>query len=786
MRIPSLARPQIFRRENLAALFLLAVMLMSMSGSLAAAGWTGGLHLLAWAALGGLAMGALLAPTRVRGWIAHLLMIVTGIAASLALAALILPDIFTTEQKINLTRDIWRTWLTLKLAGEFAVYIFICKQGFLVTDVILPNEKCTDSIDPNFLTIMLMLNWLLAYAAAWFLFRRARVWGAIFLPGAAIIINLFYSLPQNSLYLLLFLLSMLLLLVRVHLSALESRWRKHAVGYAADIGFDFFISGATFAVLLLLLAWMLPPRPPGPAWVSLLDPWQTAWQDFEENWRGLFGLRAVGRPQPTTFTGASLLMGGPIRLTQKPVMDIRTDGGRYWRGAVYDHYNGAGWITSRTEAINLNANDARPLAVYDSLRREITQTISIFLPEQNLVYAAAQPLKIDLPVEIKMIPPAAAADLAFIRNRRTLREGDKYTVISAISIANEDALRAASRKYPDALAQTYLQLPDGLPQRVRDLARTFAQKYPTPYDQAVAIESYLREKVKYNESVAAPPAGRDAVDYMLFDRPEGYCNYYASAMAVLARAISIPARVASGFARGDYQNGVYRVLESNAHAWTELYFPGYGWIEFEPTASQPSIDRPRSNDVGANADAEFSEGSRARGSLRDSELPEDEFDSQRAAPAFTFPFLNDPGTLFTWLTGIVGIAGVGVFGARQWRTRERFARLSRAAQAYEEMLARARWLGVPPNAAATPYENARALARVMPRAQPVIERVAGLYVRELYRARALPARDLAALKSDRRVFFAAWRQQWIKQIMLELEMRVKQPAKRIKELLRRI
>ena len=115
----------------------------------------------------------------------------------------------------------------------------------------------------------------------------------------------------------------------------------------------------------------------------------------------------------------------------------------------------------------------------------------------------------------------------------------------------------------------------------------------TPYHQARVIESYLRDNIKYNELIPRPPAGQDPVDWVLFDHQEGYCNYYASAMIVMLRSLGIPARMAAGFAQGTYDNeeGMYVVTEHDAHTWVEAYFPGYGWIEFEPTTAQEPIDR---------------------------------------------------------------------------------------------------------------------------------------------------------------------------------------------------
>jgi hypothetical protein len=125
------------------------------------------------------------------------------------------------------------------------------------------------------------------------------------------------------------------------------------------------------------------------------------------------------------------------------------------------------------------------------------------------------------------------------------------------------------------------------------LARDLTATELTPYDQALAIQAYLRE-FPYNLDVSAPPRGEDVVDYFLFELQEGYCDYYATAMVVLARAAGIPARYVIGYASGSYNpyEAHYVISEANAHAWVEVYFPGYDWIEFEPTAGLPAIERP--------------------------------------------------------------------------------------------------------------------------------------------------------------------------------------------------
>jgi hypothetical protein len=104
----------------------------------------------------------------------------------------------------------------------------------------------------------------------------------------------------------------------------------------------------------------------------------------------------------------------------------------------------------------------------------------------------------------------------------------------------------------------------------------------------VAIERYLR-LIPYSLDVPAPPSPREATDFFLFDLKKGYCDYYATAMTVMARAAGLPARLVTGYASGTYDSysAEYVVREADSHSWPEIYYTGIGWIEFEPTSGQP-------------------------------------------------------------------------------------------------------------------------------------------------------------------------------------------------------
>lgn len=133
----------------------------------------------------------------------------------------------------------------------------------------------------------------------------------------------------------------------------------------------------------------------------------------------------------------------------------------------------------------------------------------------------------------------------------------------------------------------YFEFSYTVPQRVKDLAFSITKNEDNDYDRVKAIEQYLSKNYKYNLTPGEVPDDVDFVDYFLFERKEGYCTYFATAMAVLTRCIGIPARYVEGYLlpAAPGKDNLYEVTNERAHAWVEVYFEGVGWIQFEPTAS---------------------------------------------------------------------------------------------------------------------------------------------------------------------------------------------------------
>ncbi|MGH2370758.1 MAG: transglutaminaseTgpA domain-containing protein, partial [Chloroflexota bacterium] len=280
-----------------------------------------------------------------------------------------------------------------------------------------------------------------------------------------------------------------------------------------------------------------------------------------------------------------------VHLSQRLVMQVQSEEPHYWRGATYDTWTGREWLSGGKFPIS--RSEKQPvLPQRFGLRQRSTVTFEISHSRSDLIYTPDEPVQLSIPYKVLTRGGEdQLMDYASLRAKRPAIPSLTYTVEALTSIASVEELRAATGDYPDWV-QRFTQLPD-TPQRVRDLSTALTRRAPTNYDKAVAIEQFLR-RYPYTLDVKAPPPDRDAVEYFLFDLKQGYCDYFATTMVVLLRAQGIPARIATGYVAGKFDNETRKfiVTEEEAHSWPEVYFPNYGWMAFEPSGYRPPIVRP--------------------------------------------------------------------------------------------------------------------------------------------------------------------------------------------------
>jgi transglutaminase-like putative cysteine protease len=164
-----------------------------------------------------------------------------------------------------------------------------------------------------------------------------------------------------------------------------------------------------------------------------------------------------------------------------------------------------------------------------------------------------------------------------------LQANERYSVVSRLVVPTPEQLDGVSFSDPTLYA-SYVTLPTNVPPVVDQLARRWTAAEPTPYRRVLAIQQHLTDAGAYEYSldVDTDPSTNALVDFLMRSK-RGFCQQFATAMAVLVRELGYPARVAVGFKQGRSDGQTFTVTTEDAHSWVEVYFPGYGWLPFEPT-----------------------------------------------------------------------------------------------------------------------------------------------------------------------------------------------------------
>ncbi|TLS53704.1 transglutaminase domain-containing protein [Paenibacillus antri] len=309
-------------------------------------------------------------------------------------------------------------------------------------------------------------------------------------------------------------------------------------------------------------------------------------------------------------------LGGAFNFDYTPVFTVDASRRSYWRGETRSLYTGSGWepstFTERNNLVPLAMEPDYPVAPaaggLDTI--EVTQTYRILEGKSfPVLFGAPYPQKVE-PGVFNGETVSLGRGFWDTDNQTMLwAERDDfpypltYSVTSSMPVIDEEKLKTAPPVEPTRELREYLRLPEELPQRIADLAAQVTAEAPSPYEKARALETYLSLTFPYtNEPDLTKRQSADFVDSFLFEVQEGYCDYFSTAMVVMARTLGLPARWVKGYAPGQSSNdvifeqylpgedvdldgpGTFTVRNSDAHSWAEVYFEGYGWIPFEPTS----------------------------------------------------------------------------------------------------------------------------------------------------------------------------------------------------------
>jgi transglutaminase-like putative cysteine protease len=647
-----------------------------------------------------------------------------------------------------------------------------------------------------FLLLMSLLFWFLSVYSAYNITRRAGVWRGIVPTGLAVIVIHAYDplIARRGWFLAAYLLFALLLVARTHFIQKRALWKQNRTYIPPDIGFDWtrFTLGA--AVLMIALAWTAPAV--AETLPSARSVWRTIkqpWDDFTDRASSLFDSLQPSVAIVQEYYGNDFSLGRGAELTDTLLMTVEAPtrsmaGSRYyWRALSYNHYANGQWTNTFEESEFVEPNTRKlPIPNYDG--RELATFR--FYPLNSIVTLYTPPE----PVSLSIAATAEYArnfddtvDVAAFQAYSVVHPGHSYEVTSMVGTMTQNQLKEAGTEYPEYILQRYLQLPNSITPRTHELARTISEGRDNPYDITMAVTEYLRT-YEYQETISAPPIDQDIVDWWLFDYQTGFCQYYATAQVVLLRSLGIPARMVVGYAQGEYagsgeearegdnllipadytdEGGIYHVRQRDAHTWPEVYFPGYGWVEFEPTASLSNIIRPTEDTstlaTGGEEDPNFRRQSRMDELM--GVLPDDFF------PDFNDPAPSSMGgeqvsrSPVTWYF-YPSILALVLVALMVWRNRERIdinfipiqlerglkragfkppkfvqrwsyqASLSPLTKSYLEINKALRRLGSPPDLNDTPAERAAKLASLLPDAAGQVKSLVKEYHLSIYSMRS--------------------------------------------------
>ncbi len=254
----------------------------------------------------------------------------------------------------------------------------------------------------------------------------------------------------------------------------------------------------------------------------------------------------------------------------KVVMQVRSRVSSYWRGATLDEYDGLGWLPSSFQIKQLNESRGEFILPDSELslsgEKVYWQAYYMLSDQPNAIFTGYNPGRIYLSQK---------------KGQTLLERGTLYRALSLVPYLRPELLRK-DRVVPDDISNLMLPFTS---ERTAALAESIVQGASTDYDKAVRLERFLLANYSYDLNVKPLPPGHDAVDFLLFEQQAGYCSHFATAMAVMARQVGLPARVAVGYLPGliDPMTGAHTVRVGDAHAWVEIHFQRHGWVAFDPT-----------------------------------------------------------------------------------------------------------------------------------------------------------------------------------------------------------
>ncbi|MBI5952162.1 MAG: transglutaminase domain-containing protein [Chloroflexi bacterium] len=643
---------------------------------------------------------------------------------------------------------------------------------FISLDQFIRNKPVEDAL--FFVSIVTLTYWLIGLAAGYWLTRHWDFLNVVLPSGLAILIVQAFDVPRSewtiTLDLAIFLFASLLLMARMYFLKNRPFWKGANFLLTDEARSDLERGALAVAAIAVFVAWSLP------GWINGAKPVAKAWREFSQPIFDKYSNAVSALDSPYTvstsgnFYGASLALGERAATGDTVIFTVKLPKGdftpvrSYWKGRSYDLYSRGLWTTGESSSIPFIPTIDEIAIEYPQSRHEMGFTFTSRAERQSLLYTPAGTVWVSKNANLQSASTREGMpDITAWISATSLSNGEQYKTRALIADPTIEELRSAGTEYPVWVKERYLHIPAEIAPQLRELALEITASHETAYDKAQAITSYLRGEIKYQKTMEeSPPPDRDPVLWVLFEYKKGFCMYYASAETLMLRSIGIPARMAVGFVEGEYDDldEKYTVVYEDSHAWPEVYFPGIGWVEFEPTSSQFPLERPETRDTANETGPDSDE------DLALTPLPTPLEERPR-------PLLDEDADIggtssYTkWYQGIltpfliVLAVGLAIFVVRhyslndrlpvylayqyerrgsvppQWLSRwVRWTILSPIERAFQSVNLSLHWLGKPQPLHATSQERAQALIKLMPEAEEQTLSLLEEYHNAMYTPRA--------------------------------------------------
>jgi transglutaminase-like putative cysteine protease len=516
-------------------------------------------------------------------WLSHLL--------GAVFAALILP-LIVGASLVDPGNASLHDWYTASASSVIQAYLDLAWRGRVLTQQY-----------GHFVLILGLLSWATGQFAGYAAFGHRRPMTAVATLGLALLINMSITIQDQLPYLVIYSLAALLFLIRVNAVHEQDSWLRRRIGDPKAIGSLYVRGGVAFVTIAVAGSLFLTAS-------ASSAPLSGAFTGMEQTLIGIgtqLQRYLPGGGPGTRITGVNFGSNAPITgrwvTDATPALEVTVPQDDkhvyYWRAISYDHFDNSGWSLSHDAAPDDRAATVDVLDGTEEgsdlapILREVTFGVQPLAFRGSTVLSPSSPSKVDQNSRITLVGGQYFGTLELAGG------ASPYKVTALVAQTADDdpegltenKLRAASTDYIPEIANLYLDVPAGSTgPDLRALKARIDSLSPSdnPYDLAQTTVSYLRGNAGgfvYSTDITDINCGDRSIAECFAHFKRGFCQYYATTMVMLMRMEGIPARYVQGFLPGqrDPATGRELVRFSNSHAWVEVFFPGYGWISFDPT-----------------------------------------------------------------------------------------------------------------------------------------------------------------------------------------------------------